>query len=796
MNSSNRGLTISHPVLGSKFVTLPAWNPSSTWRFGWVQAPGAANDRHILEDVYVRDDTPNSSPVLVYQGDTGSRFDDRLPTFSWDVSDRNGNINSHLLTLEKYQEDGSWLAIRSITRGGTTKPAVESQSLTMLPSDLNQHGFGQYRATIISTDKTGRSSSDSSDPIAILDDDPTPPLIAASLGGAQPIANGATLSLPHQDATNITWTISDQQLVDSRLTDSGIAESLVTLHRDEVLVDSSASANDQLNLMGLGPGLYEFRIEATDNDRDHGVNASTDQASAVLTAVIELTNEDPVLRLGPDRSVRQRETTTFSPLDFFDTNGDAVNVAWSFDDGTTYVPGVEVEHAFVEVGNFTVLAKAEDTFGASTTRSIDVTVVNSAPSILEVMYNSSYAVGETVELQVVAVDQPQSGLTYEVDWDGDGTYDGSNSDGLFTTVLPLGVQVVSLRATDADGLSTERTVAFAVGDLPLTQPTVMLTSAATTVSEGSSDLVITATLSEPTTVDVAVPLLFHGTAGNQDYSAPQTTIVVPAGQTASDLAIGIIDDPLFEGNESLMVEAGTPIAAEFVGDPLTFQILDNESVPEVWFSRDEDGFPESSGTIRFSAQLSHPAAQEIQLPLDISGSASSGFDYRLSSSTLLVKSEQTFGVVDLTLIDDPVPEVLETILFRIGENDSTVPTANPALSNEYLVRISANDAPIVSLESSYLKTDELAGSIVLTATLSDSPATSVLVDASLSGNAPLPEGVSEISFVFEIGQTTATASIPIVDDSLPGAEDYTVVSLTEATGADDWLPFSERDCNR
>lgn len=783
MNSTTKVLTVTHPALGTRTVAIPNWNPSSNWRFGWGASTGFFNDRHILEDLYVRDSTPNAAPVLSYTGTSDDRLDTTLPTFSWDVSDVNGNLNTHSMSLQQRQQDGSWLAIRTVTQGAnSTTTAVEGHALAMLPSDLEQYGFGEFRVVMVATDKTGRSSTDYSPTVNVADDDPLGPLVTASVNGVLPITDGGLITLPYQEAASLTWSITDQQLYDGRLTDSGVESASIRILQGNDVVASASTIAGSLPLSGLGPGVYDLVIDAVDGDRDHGANATTDQATTQLLSQFVLTNQPPDLRVGLDRTVGQRQTSRFRVLDYSDANGDPVSVAWSFDDGITFIPGTEVDYSFPLPGTYTVLAKAEDPFGAAAVESIEVTVNNAPPRIVDVLHANPYAVGEAVNLQVIADDEPQSGLTYQVDWNSDGIYDESNGSGIFSSVLPAGVQVISLRVSDSAGLATITNVAVAIGDLPANPPTVTLSPSATSLVEGS-DLTITATLSEATTVDVAVPLQFSGDADTADYSAPARLIIVPAGQTTGSITLNLVDDPVFEGDETLTIDAANAIAADVVAASFDVVIIDNESTPEFWFSSAGDLLPESSGAVRFSAQISHPSDEDILVPLDLTGSATPAADFSLPTPNILFEAGQTFGVIDLTVYDDDDPEVLETLLFRLGTADQVELSNDPAVSTEYLVRIPANDAPSAAFGSTYLQTIESAGSIVLTANLSAPPATLVELTAAVSGNAPVPVGFSGLTFQFAPGQTTATASLPILNDILPGAEDYAVVTLVGATGA-------------
>jgi hypothetical protein len=102
------------------------------------------------------------------------------------------------------------------------------------------------------------------------------------------------------------------------------------------------------------------------------------------------------------------------------------------------------------------------------------------------------------------------------------------------------------------------------------------------VLEGDSTAIV-ATASIPWTDDTVIPLIFSGTADIDFDVSVDNFITIFAGETTGILTIVAVDDPLFEGNETLTVTIDENLI-EFhnpVGTPVDITILDDEaSFPE------------------------------------------------------------------------------------------------------------------------------------------------------------------------------------------------------------------------
>lgn len=111
-------------------------------------------------------------------------------------------------------------------------------------------------------------------------------------------------------------------------------------------------------------------------------------------------------------------------------------------------------------------------------------------------------------------------------------------------------------------------------------PSVTLSADTTSFSEGSEQAIITATLSTTSAFSVTTHLAFSGTAttGTNDYSVPQATIVISAGETTGTLTITSLDDSDIEGNESIIVDIDSVTNGSEQGTAqVTLTVTDNDT---------------------------------------------------------------------------------------------------------------------------------------------------------------------------------------------------------------------------
>ncbi len=140
---------------------------------------------------------------------------------------------------------------------------------------------------------------------------------------------------------------------------------------------------------------------------------------------------------------------TFDGSGSSDTDGSVVSWNWDFGDGYT-ATGVNVAHSYQAKMAFTVTLNVTDDLGAWNEATVQILIVNTAPTIIAVSPGSSTVsleVGQTQAFAVVAVDPDNDILTYS--WRVDGIPEGGDS--AFYDFSREGVRTYRVNVTVSDG---------------------------------------------------------------------------------------------------------------------------------------------------------------------------------------------------------------------------------------------------------------------------------------------------------------------------------------------------------
>jgi Flp pilus assembly protein TadG len=206
-------------------------------------------------------------------------------------------------------------------------------------------------------------------------------------------------------------------------------------------------------------------------------------------------------------------------------------------------------------------------------------------------------------------------------------------------------------------------------------PTVYFTTASQSKSEDGKSMTVVVQLSAAWSQDVTVPFSLSGTAQGLgvDYTITPSPVVIKAGSASANILITIIDDSLYEDNETVILTMGTPTNAQ--KDTLratvhTATIIDNDPQPVVTFATDHSSGMEDVGTIPVVVQLNTVSSKDVIVPFAVSNlsTATQGSDYTLSpANTVIIPAGSTSATIDINVINDTVVgEEDETIILMLG----------------------------------------------------------------------------------------------------------------------------------
>lgn len=280
-------------------------------------------------------------------------------------------------------------------------------------------------------------------------------------------------------------------------------------------------------------------------------------------------------------------------------------------------------------------------------------------------------------------------LTYTVSGDPEDIATGSE-----TIAVSAGTETVAIPLAPIDDLRIEQdeqfTVSFAGDDARFAPSSV-----AVTLTSDDAPYVLSvseATITEPDRGGIAYPLMVtldrpavgaivlpftvettHLTEG-QDFDAiEQDAIIIPDGAFSASITVTFLGDDLdedtgilglrFEDTDEVLTQAGENVARVFVED--------FEPAPIVSFEIDGQVASEAAGFARVRVVATPPSKQPIEARVRISGSAGRDVDYTIPDDfdRFVIPAAAPSTSVDITLIDDTVPEGNETIRLDLDPPD-------------------------------------------------------------------------------------------------------------------------------
>jgi putative intracellular protease/amidase len=324
------------------------------------------------------------------------------------------------------------------------------------------------------------------------------------------------------------------------------------------------------------------------------------------------------------------------------------------------------------------------------------------------------------------------------------------------------------------------------------QDTVTLPVISATTSDGQAfesggnTGTITIARAGSTTAALVVNYSLAGSANSGDYAPLGSTVLLGPGQASTTLTIQPQDDSLEEAIETVILNVGaSPAYTVGAANSAAVTITDNDQVLQ--FAQTSGSVTEAAGTVSLLVTLSSPAQTTISIPFTLSGTATATLDYT-NTGTINIAPGQTSAAIPLVLVDDNVRELSETVIATLG----TSVHARLGSNTSFQLTIADNDpVPLVDLSTSTVSFSENGGA-VLTASLTNPSAQTIVIDLAFSGTATPGIDYTANSSQISIppGQTAGSVVLAGLADLSNEPTESIVVEITSVAGA------QERDDQR
>ena len=332
------------------------------------------------------------------------------------------------------------------------------------------------------------------------------------------------------------------------------------------------------------------------------------------------------------------------------------------------------------------------------------------------------------------------------------------------------------------GIRAPAPLALTIRDDDEAADTLSLSLDAASVAEdaGATDIGVTATLDSGARESaVAVTVTVGGGTGDAgaesgiDFAEVAAfTITIPAGDASASASFPLtpVDDRIDEVDEALSVTGATDNPLIGVPEAAALTITDNDDAPEPTFAVQPATIGENGGTatVTVTTGTGSTFADERTIALSVTGTATAGEDYTISSQALTLPAGVGAGASSVTAtvasVDDDIDDDAETIV--IGALLDGV-----ALGAAQTVTIDDDEGPpLVTLLLTPPSIAEDGGVGTVTATVSPASATAFTVEVSSAPVSPAEAGDFEqsgttLSFAAGAAASTGSVTIAAVDDT-------------------------------
>ena len=284
----------------------------------------------------------------------------------------------------------------------------------------------------------------------------------------------------------------------------------------------------------------------------------------------------------------------------------------------------------------------------------------------------------------------------------------------------------------------------------------------------------------------------NGTAqAPSDYNQTPISVIFNDGENSKTVTIPIVDDTLFEVNETINLALSNPSNGFNLGgqNTATLTIIDNDTpVPGTLAFSSATYSINENGTPVVAVTLTRTGGSDLEVSATIvlsNGTASAGEDYNNQDIVVTFADKQTSKTVTIPIINDTVYELTETVNLTLSN-----PTGGATLGTQKTATLNIIDNDAVPGKIQFSNTTYSVnenGTVVNAVTLTRTNGSDGAVSATINltnGTATTGSDYTNtpITVNFANGETSKTVTIPIINDTQFEPDETINLTLTNPQG--------------
>ncbi len=309
------------------------------------------------------------------------------------------------------------------------------------------------------------------------------------------------------------------------------------------------------------------------------------------------------------------------------------------------------------------------------------------------------------------------------------------------------------------------------------------------VSEAAGSLVVTVTRSGGTSGSLAIDYATtdEGTAtAGQDYTAVSGTLSFAEGESQKTISVPIIDDGVYEGDETVILQLSGSAVGVMNTATLTITENDTQPVGSVGFSGTQYQVAEDAVSLTITVQRNEGDQGTGSIDYATADStALAGADYAATSGTLNFADGQISASFSVPITDDAVSEGLETFIVTLSN-----PLGVDLGSVDYAEVSILDDEPVLSggsfqFSGSAYTVSEASAQISVPVTRVNGSTGSVTLVCATADSSALGGSdytTTQTTLTFAEGETLKHCNIPILDDSSFENDESFMLGLSNLSG--------------